>query len=100
MRGYPNDSLMRVQTVLHECAERVGPQSFVSNNYRMMRDTAHISLAVFQEPAVPEPRLAQVITERIDKDYGALRPTSLALVGYTIADGAITVNQLRTVRAT
>ncbi len=99
VRGYPSESLIHVRTVLHDCAERLGPRSFVSNDYRAMRDTAHISLAVFQEPAVPEPRIARVITERADKDYGVLRPASLALVGYTIAGGAITVNQIRTVRA-
>lgn len=95
--GYPNDGVVRLRERLHELGSRRGPRGVPSNDYSTMRDTAHVSLAVFQAPATPERRIADFVATRATTRYGKLKNPRLALVSYTLSTGSIEMNILRTI---
>ncbi|MET9771382.1 hypothetical protein [Streptomyces sp. NPDC006415] len=92
--GVPSDGLVRLRTRLHHIGVAEGPRAFVSNDYTAMRDIAHISVAVFQAPVVPEHSIAGVVSARREKPYGTLRPVTLDLVRYNLSGGQITMSRL------
>uniref|UniRef100_A0AAU3H3X4 2'-5' RNA ligase family protein n=1 Tax=Streptomyces sp. NBC_01401 TaxID=2903854 RepID=A0AAU3H3X4_9ACTN len=92
--GVPSAGLVRLRTRLHEAGAAEGPRAFASNDYTAMRDIAHVSVAVFQAPVVPEPSIADVVSARREKRYGTVRPTVLDLVRYDLAGGEITMSRL------
>ncbi|MDX3339697.1 hypothetical protein PV409_17175 [Streptomyces sp. ME02-6979.5a] len=92
--GVPSDGLVRLRTRLHEAGAVEGPRAFVSNDYTTMRDIAHISVAVFQAPVVPEHSIAGVVSALREKRYGTIRPAALDLVRYDLAGGEITMSRL------
>ncbi|MFF3831900.1 hypothetical protein ACFYXX_14150 [Streptomyces sp. NPDC002458] len=92
--GVPSDGLVQLRTRLHEAGTVEGPQAFASNDYTTMRDIAHVSVAVFQAPVVPERSIGGVVSARREKHYGTIRPTTLDLVRYDLAGGEITLSRL------
>lgn len=92
--GVPSDGLVRLRTRLHEAGAAAGPRAFVSNDYATMRDIAHVSVAVFRAPVVPEHAIAGVVSARRAKHYGTIRPAALDLVRYELAGGEITMSRL------
>ncbi len=94
MCGIRSDGLARLRTTLHAAGAVEGPRALVSNDYTTMRDIAHISVAVFQAPVVPEHLIAAVVSARREKRYGTIRPAALDLVRYDLAGGEITMNRL------
>ncbi|WP_406151512.1 hypothetical protein [Streptomyces sp. NBC_01012] len=98
--GVPSDGLVRLRTGLHEAGAVEGPQAFASNDYTTMRDIAHVSVAVFQAPVVPERSIAGVVSARREKRYGTVRPAALDLVRYDLAGGEITMSRLARIACT
>ncbi|MFB7667283.1 2'-5' RNA ligase family protein [Kitasatospora sp. NPDC056138] len=95
--GYPNDGLTELRRRLHDRALADGPRAFASNDYRNVRDTAHVSAAVFQAPVVPEQVIGELVAARSEKEYGRVKVSALDLVSYSLDQGAITMNRLATI---
>ncbi|MBL1288509.1 hypothetical protein ACFTXO_26310 [Streptomyces sp. NPDC057067] len=83
-----------MRTRLHEAGTAEGPRALASNDYTTMRDTAHVSVAVFRAPVVPERSIGGVVSTRREERYGTVRPAVLDLVRYDLAGGEITMNRL------
>jgi hypothetical protein len=96
VKGYPSAGVQNLRVQLDELAQSIGPQACRSNDYRAVRDTAHVSLAVFRAPATPEPRLVDFVAARSRKDYGVLSPLRLALVSYDFSTGSMRMSVIRT----
>lgn len=96
VKGYPSAGVQNLRVRLDELAQSIGPQAFKSNDYGAVRDTAHVSLAVFRAPATPEPRLADFVAARSNTDYGLISPLRLALVSYDFSTGSMRMNVIRT----
>ncbi|WP_431036260.1 2'-5' RNA ligase family protein [Streptomyces sp. P6-2-1] len=95
--GVPGEGLVRLRTALHEAGAANGPRAFASNDYAAVRDIAHVSVAVFRTPVVPERSIAGVVSARRTKHYGTIRPSALDLVRYDLAGAEITMSRLATV---
>lgn len=96
VKGYPSASVQNLRVRFDELAQSIGPQAYRSNDYGAVRDTAHVSLAVFRAPATPEPRLADFVAARSNTDYGLISPLRLALVSYDFSAGSMRMNLIRT----
>lgn len=92
--GYPNDELQSLRDELHRLGSANGPRAIASNDYKAVRDTAHVSLAVFQAPVVKEPAIVDWVEDHADAPEVTLERPELALVSYTLDHERIRMNVL------
>lgn len=96
--GYATSALPTLRNRLHQAARHRGALAVPGADADRVRDTAHVSMLVFQHPVVPEPALADYLAARRDLEYGGLDVTALALVRYRWRDSTIHMEELERVR--
>lgn len=87
--GYPDAALTEIRARLLDIEEHRGGAP--GGDRARSRDSAHVSLVVFREPAVPENALADLIAANRQRSLGVLRVERIQLASWQVSADAVVI---------